>query len=169
VEQLAEVFHYTLKRSEKESVRLEEELDFVRSYLEVEQARFGERLQVRFDVPSDIKGMLIPTMMVQTLVENAIKHGVASVRGVGIVEIRAGLKEGRICIEVLDNGPGFSLDEALSEAPGRSGYGLKNLLQRPNSHYGSSAELHVRKDEASQRTVVSVELPASVPVSLDTP
>lgn len=160
VEQLSEVFRYTLKRSEKETVRIEDELDFVRSYLEVERARFGERLQVRFDVHRGVEGMVVPTMTVQTLVENAVKHGVASVRGVGIVEVRVDLKDGRLCIEVLDNGPGFSLGEALSEAPGRSGYGLKNLKQRLESHYGSSAEIRVGRDEAGQRTVVTLELPS---------
>jgi anti-sigma regulatory factor (Ser/Thr protein kinase) len=162
VEQLAEVFRYTLKRSEKEWVRLEDELDFVRSYLEVEQARFGERLVVRMEIDEEVKQDTVPTMMVQTLVENAIKHGVASVRGTGIVEIRARRLAGVIRIEVLDNGPGFCSEEALGEeSKNRSGYGLRNLLQRLNAHYGASAELKITRDAEREMTVVCVELPLS--------
>lgn len=162
VEELAEVFRYTLKRSEKEWVRLEDELDFVRSYLEVEQARFGERLVVRLEIDEEVKQDTVPTMMVQTLVENAIKHGVASVRGTGIVEIRARRRTGFTRIEVLDNGPGFRSEDALGEEQkNRSGYGLRNLLQRLNAQYGPSAELKISRHVARAMTVVSVELPVS--------
>jgi len=162
VEQLAEVFRYTLKRSEKEWVRLEDELDFVRSYLEVEQARFGERLVVRMEIDEEVKQDTVPTMMVQTLVENAIKHGVASVRGTGIVEIHARRLAGVIRIEVLDNGPGFCSEDALGEeSKSRSGYGLRNLRQRLSAHYGASAELMITRDVEREMTVVCVELPLS--------
>ncbi len=161
VEQLAEVFRYTLKRSEKEWVRLEDELDFVGAYLQVEQARFGERLVVRMDIDEAARRETIPTMMVQTLVENAVKHGVASVRGTGIVEIRARRLAASTRIEVSDNGPGFPAEESLEgEDSSRSGYGLKNLLLRLNAHYGASAELGMSRDSALGMTVVSVELPA---------
>ncbi len=162
VEQLAEVFRYTLRRSENETVRLEDELDFVRSYLEIEKARFGDRLRVGFEIASEAKSAVIPTMMIQTLVENAIKHGVASVRGAGRVEIGASLVGDCVRIEVRDNGPGFRLDEALSDAPGRSGHGLRNLVQRLNAHYGSCAELDVRRDAEAGQTIVSVLLPTSL-------
>ncbi len=162
VEQLAEVFRYTLSRSENEMVRFEDELDFVRSYLEIEQARFGDRLRVHFDVAAEAKNAAIPTMMVQTMVENAVKHGVASVRGAGVLDIRAFVEGAHLHVEVRDNGPGFQLSEALMDAPGRSGYGLRNLVQRLNSHYGVLAELDVLRDETAGQTVVAIKLPASV-------
>jgi anti-sigma regulatory factor (Ser/Thr protein kinase) len=161
VEQLAEVFRYTLKRSEKEWVRLEDELDFVRSYLEVEQARFGERLVVRMEVDDEVRHETIPTMMIQTLVENAVKHGVASVKGTGIIEIRARRLAARVRIEVSDNGPGFPSQEAFGEGgKSKSGYGLKNLRQRLSAHHGSAAELRVSRDAEHQMTTVTVEMPA---------
>ncbi len=161
VEQLAEVFRYTLKRSEKEWVRIEDELDFVRSYLEVEQARFGERLVVRMEIDEEAKRETIPTMTIQTLVENAIKHGVASVRGTGIIEIYARRLAASTRIEVCDNGPGFCLEEAFGEQEkARSGYGLRNLLHRLKAHYGASAELKISRDTDRQMTAVWVELPA---------
>ncbi len=164
VEELAEVFRYTLRRSEKDSVRLVEELDFVRSYLEVEQARFGDRLRVRLQVDPAAINVDVPTMMVQTLVENAVKHGVASVRGAGVVEIRAQRNAECLLIQVLDNGPGFQLpgpEDDLKQ--GRSGYGLKNLRQRLQLHYGGRARIDIRREEALQMTVVSIEVPVSVP------
>ncbi len=160
VERLAEVFRYTLRRSESESVRLEEELDFVRAYLEIEQARFGQRLRIDIDVAGEVNGVVVPTMMVQTLVENAVKHGVAATRGTGVVRIRAFTAGTHILIEVRDNGPGFHLDQAVADLPGRSGYGLRNLVQRLSAHYGAEASLGVRRDEAAGETVVVVELPA---------
>ena len=75
VEQLAEVFRYTLRRSEREWTPLEEEFEFVKAYLDVEQARFGQRLQCRVTLDDAVKSAVVPTMVVQTLVANAVKHG----------------------------------------------------------------------------------------------
>src|SRR6185295_5860950 len=85
LEQLAEVFRYTLTRSDKEWTRLADEVEFVRAYLDVEKARFGERLQATIDVDPKVQDMTVPSMMLQTLVENAVKHGLSSVRGVGVL------------------------------------------------------------------------------------
>jgi anti-sigma regulatory factor (Ser/Thr protein kinase) len=163
VEELAEVFRYTLKRSEKELVRLEEELDFVRAYLDVEKARFGDRLSIQLDVHEDVKGEMIPTMAIQTLVENAVKHGVAAIRGAGIVEIRARRQDDQLWLEVLDNGPGPSLARPTDE-PARdgSGYGLRNLASRLKAHYGSLGSVTIRRDPANRITVASIRLPLPV-------
>ncbi len=167
VEELAEVFRYTLKRSEKELVRLEEELDFVRAYLHVEKARFGDRLSVQLDVDEDAKGELIPTMAIQTLVENAIKHGVSAIRGMGIIEIRAKRQGDTLYLSVLDNGPGpvsAPLTDGSSEDA--SGYGLRNLASRLRTHYGSQGSISIRRDPGDRITVAAVMLPvaASKPV-----
>jgi signal transduction histidine kinase len=163
VEELAEVFRYTLKRSEKELVRLEEELDFVRAYLDVEKARFGDRLSVQLDVDEDAKGEMIPTMAIQTLVENAIKHGVSAVRGIGILEIRARREGDYLCLAVLDNGPG-PVSTPLSDGPpgDGSGYGLRNLATRLRAHYGPLGSLSIRRDPGDRITVASVTLPIAI-------
>ena len=163
VEELAEVFRYTLKRSEKELVRLEEELDFVRAYLDVEKARFGDRLSVQLDVDDDAKGEMIPTMAVQTLVENAIKHGVSAIRGMGIIEIRAKRQGDCLCLSVLDNGPG-PVAAPQTDAPPEdgSGYGLRNLASRLKAHYGPLGSLSIRRDPGDRITVASVTLPIAV-------
>ncbi len=168
VEQLAEVFRYTLRRSEKEWVRLGDEMEFVRAYLEVEQSRFGERLQVRFEIEDQVRDLRIPAMIVQTLVENAIKHGVASVRGLGIVEVRARQREDRLRLEVLDNGPGFDLDHnsaAILESGSSTGYGLRNIRERLQGYFGSDATLSLEREESSGMTVVVIEMPVLAALS----
>ncbi|HEV8132022.1 MAG TPA: histidine kinase [Acidobacteriota bacterium] len=161
VEQLAEVFRYTLTRSENEWVWLREEMEFVRSYLEVEQARFGERLQVKMQIEDGVKDIKIPAMIVQTLVENAIKHGIASVRGVGRVEVRAQKRGNSVQVDVLDNGPGLRRAEEADASPAEKsgGYGLKNVRDRLRGYFGDSAQLTLGRD-ASNLTVASVMMPA---------
>ncbi len=163
VEELAEVFRYALKRSEKELVRLEEELDFVRAYLDVEKARFGDRLSVQLDVDEEAKGDLIPTMAIQTLVENAIKHGVSAIRGMGIIEIRAKRRGDSLFLSVLDNGPGpASAPLTGGSAEDGSGYGLRNLALRLKAHYGAQGSLSIRRDPGDRITVAAVTLPVVV-------
>ena len=77
VEQLAEVFRYTLRRSEQEWAPLDQELAFARAYLDVEQARFGRRLSFSIDADPPLAGAQVPSMLLQTLVENAVKHGIS--------------------------------------------------------------------------------------------
>ncbi len=161
VEQLAEIFRYTLRGSEKEWARLGDEIEFVRAYLEVEHARFGNRLQTSIEIDDAVSDVQIPTMMVQTLVENSIKHGVAKVRGVGVVLVRARRVSERVRVEVLDNGPGFSEGTEAKESP-RGGYGLKNIRERLQGYFEGEAELIVGRDQTRNLTIVSIEIPASV-------
>ncbi len=162
VEQLAEVFRYTLRRSENDWSRLEEEIDAVRAYLDLEQARFGARLQCRIQVDPGVRDARIPTLAVQTLVENAVKHGVAAIRGTGIIEVEAARKSDALEIRVLDNGPGFS-----EEGPGvagepkgaTSGFGLRNVRERLTGYFGEKASLRIGRDAARGLTVVSLVLP----------
>ena len=93
IEQLAEVFRYTLRRSEREWVRLDDELEAVCAYLDVEQARFRERLRVCVTASDGARNCRIPAMMLQTLVENAVKHGVGGISTPGVVEIEADVLE----------------------------------------------------------------------------
>ncbi len=162
VEELSEVFRYTLKRSEKELARLDEELDFVQAYLNVEKARFRDRLVIQMDVDEEVRSEVIPTMAIQTLVENAIKHGISAVRGVGIIEIRAKREGNRLCLEVLDNGPALkSLEPAEDAAGAESGYGLRNLRSRLRTHFGDRGELTVRRDSTGKITIATIHMPAS--------
>jgi signal transduction histidine kinase len=157
IEQLADVFRYALRGAESEWVALDDELEFVRAYLEVERARFGDRLQVEIEQADGASGVQLPTMMVQTLVENAVKHGLSELRGAAIVEVRARVDGERVVIDVIDNGPGFGSSRAAS--PRSGGYGLANIRQRLHGYFGDDAALEVRRDADRELTMVSLVLP----------
>ncbi|HEX6975040.1 MAG TPA: histidine kinase, partial [Vicinamibacterales bacterium] len=157
IEQLADVFRYALRGAESEWAVLDDELDFVRAYLEVERARFGDRLDLSVSMDDGVRGARVPTMVVQTLVENAVKHGAATVRGRAVVHVHAGVRDGRLALSVTDNGPGFTDKPTTPTA--RGGYGLLNIRQRLEGYFSGNATLAVSRDEANAFTVVSVELP----------
>jgi two-component system LytT family sensor kinase len=170
VEQLAEVFRYTLRRSESEWARLGDELELVRAYLEVEQARFGPRLEVRIDADPGAADLPVPTLVLQTLVENAVKHGVSGQRGAGRIEVAARSQNGWLTVEVADNGPGFG-NGTGSPAGGTgnedSGFGLRSVRERLRSHYGSEAALSIRRDADRGMTVVAVRIPLRPDATLE--
>jgi signal transduction histidine kinase len=158
IEKLADVFRYTLRGSESEWTVLEDEIAFVLAYLDVEQARFGERLEVRAEVAPEARAARLPTMIVHTLVENAVKHGAAAVRGTARIEVHARVEGSILQVSVADNGPGFS--PALPRGGNRSGgYGLVNIRERLAGHFGVGAALDVARDAAAGRTTVTVSIP----------
>lgn len=158
VEKLADVFRYALRGAESEWAVLDAELEFVRSYLDVERARFGDRLHTEVRADEDVRGARVPTMIVQTLVENAVKHGVSAVRGRAIVRVSARADGPNVILSVADNGSGFR-NAAQQASRTEGGYGLANIRQRLHGYFGSSASLTVTRDEAEGFTVVSVSLP----------
>jgi two-component system sensor histidine kinase LytS len=153
IERLAQVFRYTLRKSDNEWAPLGEEIDFVTAYLRIEQARFGDRLQVEFDVSPDAARILIPAMSIQPLIENAIKHGVSAREGCGAVGLRATLEDGRLSVEVSDNGPGFPPDFSLQQ-PGQS-HGLRNVAERLRGYYGDAARLSWESGGNGTRVVLT--------------
>ncbi len=162
VEQLAEVFRYTLRKSEKEWVRLDEEVEFVNSCLRVEQARFGSRLLVAVDIDSGVGDIPVPAMCIQPLVENAVKHGASMAEDRGEVRLRASLNGPALCIEVSDNGPGFPAGYAVGDEA--SGHGLRNIAERLRGYYGAEAEL--KWERAGGITRVTLTIPRRVPVAV---
>jgi signal transduction histidine kinase len=163
VEQLAQVFRYTLSKAEKEWVRLDEEVEFAAAYLRVEQARFGDRLRVEFQVDPAAGAIPVPAMSIQPLIENAVKHGATAVEGCGTVRLRVGLLQGALSIEVLDNGPGFPAGFSLapSAGPNGRGYGLRNVAERLRGYYGDSALL--QWENGAEGTRVLLKIPPGMP------
>lgn len=163
VEQLSEVFRHTLRRSDSEWAVLEQELAFAQAYLDVEEARFGARLQYRIDADAEARRAHVPSMLVHTLVENAVKHGIAQQRGAGRLEIDARSARGRLSIEVRDNGPGPD-DSAEAQAFARRGgeqFGLRSIRDRLTGHYGDAAHFTLTRDAERGLTVARIEMPLS--------
>ena len=161
IEQLAEMFRYTLRRSDREWVTMDEELEAMCAYLDVERERFGDRLAVRLDCSDEARSVRIPAMIVQTLVENAVKHGAGAIRTQAVVEIEASVSPEGVTIAVRDNGPGFPPAAMRGSPPSNGGYGLRNVRERLQGHFGDAAGLHIGRDSASGMTTVTLRLPCA--------
>lgn len=127
----------SLPRAEDSPSTLGEELDRARAYLEILRIRMGERLAVQVQVPHELRTVPLPPMMLQTLVENAIKHGLEPVTGGGNIWILAKASDGRAAITVADDGRGFS------EEGGGTGIGLRNVRERLRLAYGDAASFAI--------------------------
>ncbi len=137
IAQLADLFRYQLQASQQELVTLKEELDFVEKYLDLEKERFGDRLQVDINVPESIHHEKIPPMLLQPLVENSVKHGLASLIEGGRISITI-FKEGEtLKFEISDTGVGAENPDALFD----KGVGLTNTKLRLQKMYASNLEI----------------------------
>lgn len=136
-----------------ETVPLERELELLDAYLAVQRRRMGARLRVRREVDPATLGVAVPLLLLQPLVENAVRHGLAGREGGGTVRIAARLEDGELVVEVDDDG------EGPPDAGVREGVGLRNTRRRLEALWGSGAELRV--EGAPERgTRVRVRLPA---------
>jgi signal transduction histidine kinase len=151
---LGELLRQVLQSSTMPDVPLAEELDFVRGYVEIEQMRLGERLQVKWDVEPETLEARVPSLILQPLVENAIQHGIAPLAAKGCLTIRSWREQGSLRLQVRDTGPGLS-----SESRDRgSGIGLSNTRARLERLYGGRQSFELIGDNG---LVVNVSLPLS--------
>jgi two-component system LytT family sensor kinase len=127
VERLADIFRYILRRAEKE-------LEMTQAYLEIERARFGERLRVETRVDPRSLHQLIPNLILQPLVENAVKHGLSRKRGAGTVTIDAAVTDG--CLDLTVGDDGLGMPRPALEGVYERGIGLRNLRDRLARLYG---------------------------------
>ena len=138
ISRLSDLLRLTFDRSGAARISLQEELEFLGKYLEIEQTRFQDRLSVSYDVDPETLDAEVPRLILQPLVENAIKHGVSPRVGHGIIEIVARREEDRLCLEVRDNGVGLS---GSARSQFRSGVGLPNTRDRLECLYGEAQAL----------------------------
>jgi sensor histidine kinase YesM len=152
VGRLAVLLRASLDNSDSSLIPLRQEIAMVESYVDIERVRLGERLRGRVEVPDELKEAMVPPMSVQTLVENAVKHGIVPQREGGefLVTARADA-EGAVHIEVRDSGPGFDLADL------QAGHGLDKLVQRLDALFGERASLNISRRDAY--SVVEMVLP----------
>jgi LytS/YehU family sensor histidine kinase len=136
-------------------VPLSDELDMVREYLAIEQARFPDRLRCSIDAAADALDTPVPPLILQPLVENAVRHGVSRTSTAGRIVVRAAVHNGTLELSVSDDGPGIENGSAPS-----SGTGLRNTRERLAELYGARGRLDVRRG-ASGGTVATVTIPRS--------
>ncbi|PAP78025.1 sensor histidine kinase [Rubrivirga marina] len=138
-------------------VPLRDELAFIRDYLDVQRVRFQDRLEIEESIAPETVDALVPPLLLQPLVENAIGHGVRRIEeGVGTIRLAARVDDGRLRLSVEDNGPG--LDGGDGQAGSAGGVGLRNTRERLHALYGDDAELALR-DRPDRGVVAEVVLP----------
>jgi sensor histidine kinase YesM len=150
VGRLASLLRASLDSSSQTLIPLEQEMAMVENYIDIERVRFGHKLRGAVEMPAELREARVPPMSVQSLVENAVKHGITPQSG-GEVLVTASAKNGSLRIEVRDTGPGFE----LAAIP--AGHGIDSLVERLDVLFGAKARLNVfRRDGYS---VVEMELP----------
>ncbi len=159
IARLSALLRYTLEGNSAQEVPLRQELQFLDDYLEIQQIRFQGRLQVQQHIEPALLDALVPNLILQPLVENAIKHGAARVEGSGYIELRAWREGARLCLSVSDNGPGFLENTEGDGMPNlKKGLGLRNTQERLEGLYGSMQSLSLSAAEQGG-VVAQITLP----------
>jgi two-component system, LytTR family, sensor kinase len=157
VEMLADVFRYTLARSGSDFIPLSDELEFINAYLEIEKARFGRKLVVEMRIEPETQVIRIPSMLLQPLVENAVKHGIAPKLEGGKITISSTCDNGVLRLELADTGVGF--DSQSAERLHNGGVGVRNVRDRLKSIYGGEDCLQIdSKPERGTRITITIPL-----------
>jgi hypothetical protein len=154
VEQMAALLRFSLDANHSGLVPLASELKIVADYLEIERARFGDRLRYKIDIPDEMNESRIPPLSLQTLVENSVKYAIAPERAGGEIRIRGARSNGCFKIEVSDAGPAFQLESAPA------GHGLDNLKGRLATLFGDKAGLLLQR--AGGRNSLTLSVPQAV-------
>jgi len=149
---LAEFLRTTLRFGEKGSISLQEELGMVERFLAIEKVRFGARLQLEEDIQEECKPLLVPALLLQPLIENAVGHGIANLAEGGSIHIAARTDDGRLVITIRNT---FDPESTPTR---RGGLGLANVQRRLEARYTSQAALHARAD--GNEFCVDISLPA---------
>jgi two-component system, LytTR family, sensor kinase len=151
---LSDFLRHVVNDSDRQQVSLKEELDFTQKYLDIQKVRFAERLQFSVAVPGDLLPAQVPSLLLQPMVENAIKHGIAKRVQGGAIRITASQSHGRLTLNVYNDGP--TLAEDWNKSP--SGIGISNMRTRLAGLYGDAFELNM-KDQEPGGVEISVSLP----------
>ncbi|HXC10358.1 MAG TPA: histidine kinase [Steroidobacteraceae bacterium] len=151
---LSEFLRRALEDSHRSQVALAEEVEYLQRYLDIQKVRFGERLQVSVDIPAELLPAQVPNLLLQPLVENAIKHGIAKRAAGGAVRIAGARHDSKLCLRVYNDCPDSPTDWPAT----RTGVGISNLRARLQILYGNESELKLQHSDTGGVEVV-VTLP----------
>ncbi len=136
ISSLSDFLRLTLSSNNQPQTTLDRELEFARRYLDIEKARFGDRLIIREYVGSDCLACLVPTLVLQPLLENAVRHGIEPLEQPGVISLHASRDRDHLVVTITDTGAGL-----LPKSDGRTGIGLANTRQRLRELHGDAASL----------------------------
>ncbi|MEX2401484.1 MAG: histidine kinase [Rhodothermales bacterium] len=154
IARLSELLRYSLEMNDVREVPLDQELHFIEGYLEIQTIRFPDSLQVSYEIAPETREALIPNLILQPLVENAIEHGVSTRSEGGLIEVRARRVGPRLVLQVADNGPGCA-DDDMDEY---EGLGLRNTRERLEGIYGDDYAFVLRSNDPSG-CIAEISLP----------
>lgn len=152
VSELGELLRRSLDRTDRQLVTLDEELDFIGAYLRIQKARYGSRLDVSISADPAARRALVPNLILQPLVENAIRHGTSRAESGGTVVVSAAVDDGKLRLEVSDDGPGPPADDPAE------GIGLSNTRERLVEMYDRACSFRMERRNG-RGTSVRIELP----------
>lgn len=158
ITRLGDFLRLTLENSGTQEVTLKQEMEFLRCYLEIERIRFQDRLTTRVFVDPDALDTRVPNLILQPIVENAIRHGIAPRSTPGEIEIRAKQEDGFLRIQVRDNGPGLPMNRSV-DSLFKKGLGLMNTQTRLDRLYGVEHRFKIANDPAGG-LAVTLEIPS---------
>lgn len=150
---LADLLRMTLDHIGRPEITLDRELEFVSKYLEIEQARFADRLIVRFDIDPEALDALVPSLLLQPLVENAVKHGVARKSGPGHIDINARRDHQKLRLEIRDDGAGLS-ESAMAAL--QKGIGVSTTRRRLQHQFGADFRFEFHRQDPGVAVVVAL-------------
>lgn len=150
---LSSFLRMTLDSGDTPVVPLPVELEFLDAYLRIQRVRFGDRLQVSFEIAGDAEDALVPNLILQPLVENSIRHGIGADPGQGVIAIRAHRRDGEIMLQVADNGPGVRNEGTVTE-----GVGLGNIRARLAQLYPEAHRFTLESGDGGG-TIATVVIP----------
>jgi len=142
---LSDFLRMTLEHVGVPEVPLSEEIDFLKRYLEIEQMRFEDRLSVEWTVDPEVMDVRVPNLILQPIVENALKHGISKNAGAGVLKIVCRREEDRLAMRVTDNGPGPQRTALDLDQPLREGVGLNNTRSRLTRIYGGDHRIDLHR------------------------
>jgi LytS/YehU family sensor histidine kinase len=155
INRLSELLRLTLDKIETHVLTLEDEIEFTRRYLEIERIRFQDRLTVDMDIDPQALTAEVPTLILQPLVENAMRHGVDSNSGTSRIHIVAHLQNRQVLMEIRDNGKD---PEKIAGHNDAAGLGLKNTRARLSELYGEDYNFNLRRGESGW-TIAQIIIP----------
>ena len=147
LEKLSGLFRFTLRSSDRKFVELEEELNIVHNYLQIEKLRFGDRLKYSINGPDNLRTALVPPLFIQPLVENSVKHGICKMKKDGQIEVEYQEMDSKLLLIIRDNGPGFDQTKM------NPGFGLQSVKERLTLLYNDQFSLDIDSDNGVQITI----------------
>lgn len=154
IARLSDLLRTTLSNKGKSFVSLSDELETINRYLDLEKMRFGERLSVEIEIDPAVKDAKVPCMLLQPLVENAIKHGISQISRPGMIRLQSTRKNGKLLITIDDNGPGFN---ASAHTGKNTGMGLSNCRERMELLFGRDFRFELSQSPLpGARVVISI-------------